>query len=233
VKDGMIYVGGEEAHHIANVMRLKAGDSVLTFDGTGSEYSGVIRSVGKRELVIDITATRRSAAPRRPAVTLIQAVPKKEKIEYIIEKATELGVDSIVPVLTARTIPEWSREKSDSRVARWARIATEAAKQCGRTDVPDVRAVSEFSEVVSDKGMKGLRLIAALHEGAVTLKKALGPRREGRISVAIGPEGDFTPAEIKMALDSGFMLVNLGPRVLKSDTAGLFVLSVIGHEYSG
>jgi 16S rRNA (uracil1498-N3)-methyltransferase len=233
VKDGKIYVYGEEAHHISNVMRLKVGDSITAFDGTGSEYSGVIRSAGKRSLVIDITDTRRSKPQERPKITLMQAIPKKEKIEYIIEKATELGVDFIIPVFTGRTIPQWSAEKQSSRTTRWVKIATEAAKQCGRVDVPQISQVSDFKEAVSRIGPHGFKLIAALREGSVALKKALhGRAREEDIYIAIGPEGDFTEAEIGLALDAGFELVSLGPRVLKSDTAGLFVLSVIGYEYS-
>lgn len=232
VKGSTISVSGEEAHHIADVMRLAPGDRVVTFDGTGKEYSGVIRSVGKKELLIEITDTRSSAAPAGPRVTLIQSITKKEKIEYIIEKATELGVDSIVPVFTERTVPEWNTEKRSLHLSRWRKLATEASKQCGRIDIPGLCDIADFTDVARDEKLAGLKLIAALQNGSVALKKALSGSKDDRIYIAIGPEGDFTPAEIKTAVDSGFKLVSLGARVLKSDTAGLFALSAIGYEYS-
>jgi len=232
VKGSVISVTGEEAHHIADVMRLKVKDKVVTFDGTGKEYIGVIKEVGKKSIVIDVTDTREAPKTLAPRVTLIQAIPKREKIEYLIEKATELGVDSIVPVFTERTIPNWDEEKRASHVIRWRKIAREASKQCGRLDIPKVPEIAQFSNIIIDEKLSGLKLIAALADDTEPIRRALKDFKGDQIIIAIGPEGDFTPDEVKSAVGRGFIPVSLGFRVLKSDTAGLFALSVIDYEYS-
>lgn len=232
VKRGVISVTGQEAHHIADVMRLKPKDKVVTFDGTGKEYIGVIKEAGKKSVVIEVIETREAAKARAPGVTLIQAIPKREKIEYLIEKATELGVGSIVPVFTGRTIPDWDPEKRASHVVRWRKIAREASKQCGRPDIPNIPDIARFSDVINDERCSGLKLIAALEDGAEPIRRALKDFKGDHICIAIGPEGDFTPDEVKDAFGRGFKPVSLGIRVLKSDTAGLFALSAIDYEYS-
>lgn len=232
VKGNIISVTGEEAHHIADVMRLKVNDRVITFDGTGKEYAGVIKEAGKKSVLIEVTGIRETAATKSPRTTLIQAIPKREKIEYLIEKATELGVGSIIPVFTDRTIPDWDADKMASRTVRWRRIAREASKQCGRLDIPDIPDIAQFSDILKDKNMSGLKLIAALQDGAEPIRMALKGFKGEQIYVAIGPEGDFTPGEVRIAVGCGFKPVSLGQRVLKSDTAGLFALSAIDYEYS-
>ena len=232
IKGNVISVTGEEAHHIADVMRLKVKDEVVTFDGTGKEYIGVIKEVGKKSIVIEVTETREAAKTRAPRITLIQAIPKREKIEYLIEKATELGVGSIAPVFTERTIPDWDEDKKAARVIRWRKIAREASKQCGRLDVPKIPDIAQFSDIINDETLSGLKLIAALQDGTEPLRKALKDFKGENIYIAIGPEGDFTPGEVKDAIERGFKPVSLGIRVLKSDTAGLFALSAIEYEYS-
>lgn len=232
IKADTISVTGEEAHHIIDVMRLKIGDDVVTFDGTGKEYIGLIKEVGKKSIVIKVTGTRDAAKTRAPKVTLIQAIPKREKIEYLIEKATELGVGTIIPVFTGRTIPDWDEDKRTSHVFRWRRITREASKQCGRSDIPNVTDIMQFQEMLKRGDMTGMKLIAALQDGTLPMKEALKGFSGDKIYIAIGPEGDFTPDEVKSAVKCGFKPVSLGLRVLKSDTAGLFALSAIGYEYS-
>ncbi|MCX5679100.1 MAG: 16S rRNA (uracil(1498)-N(3))-methyltransferase [Candidatus Omnitrophica bacterium] len=230
VKGNVISVTGEEAHHIADVMRLKVKDEVITFDGTGKEYIGVIKEVGKKSIVIEVTGTREAAKTRAPRITLIQAIPKREKIEYLIEKATELGVSAIVPIFTERTIPDWDLDKRASHVARWRKIAREASKQCGRLDIPNIPEIAQFSDVINDEKLSGLKLIAALQDDAEPIRRALKDFKGDHIYIAIGPEGDFTPDEVKDTIECGFKSVSLGLRVLKSDTAGLFALSAIDYE---
>jgi len=233
VKGNTISVSGDEAHHIVDVMRLKVSDGVVTFDGLGREYTGVITKADKRSLVIEVKSVRESESLSGPRVTVIQAIPKREKIEYFIEKATELGVSVIMPVTSERTIPDWSDEKKASHLERWRKLAREASKQCGRLDVPEISKIAEFRGLLADIKNDGIKLIAALDDRAVPIKTALQGSGTAGVIIAIGPEGDFTPGEVNAAVDHGFRIVSLGPRVLKSDTAGLFVLSVIGNEYAG
>ncbi len=232
VRGNNIMLSGKEAHHILDVMRLKELDKVVTFDGTGREYIGFVKEVRRKSLTIEIVETRTPLNKGASRITLIQAIPKKDKMDYIVEKATELGAYSIMPSITKRTIPDWDEGKKITSQERWQRIAQEAAKQCGRLDVPEVKALRGLESVLSDVGEYDLKLLAALSDEAVSLKEALGDFKGGMVAIAIGPEGDFTAEEVKKAQDAGFKLINLGPRVLKSDTAGIAVLSILNYEFS-
>lgn len=233
VRGGRILVTGKEAHHILDVMRLKESDKVVTFDGMGNEYTGFIKKADRKTLLIEITETHASSAKSGLNITLIQAIPKKEKMDYIVEKSTELGVSSIIPVITERTIPKWDQSKKLSSPQRWRRIAENASKQCGRSDVPKVEAVKNFGDAIKELKNGSLKLIAALSDASVPLKevfKDIEPCGMD-IVVAIGPEGDFTQRELDAAKGVHFTTVSLGPRVLKSDTAGLAVLAILSYEF--
>ncbi|MFH1190183.1 MAG: 16S rRNA (uracil(1498)-N(3))-methyltransferase [Candidatus Omnitrophota bacterium] len=232
VKGNLIEIGGREAHHIMDVMRLKELDKVVTFDGTGREYTGFIKEVRRKSVVIEIVETKTPQG--RPAcdMTLIQALPKKDKMDYIVEKSTELGVSRMIPVVTERTVPNWDERKRELSVERWRKISMEASKQCGRADVPDISQVRDFTGICANASDYDLALIAALDESAVDLRSVLIGFGGGKIAVAIGPEGDFTPGEVAKAKESGFRVVSLGTRILKSDTAGLFTLAILNYEFS-
>lgn len=232
VRGNNILIGGKEAHHILDVMRLKELDRVVAFDGTGKEYVGFIRETKRKSLLVEIVETRSPVSKERSRITLIQAIPKKEKMDYIVEKSTELGVYSIVPVVTKRTIPKWDDRKNLLSVARWRKIAKGSSEQCGRLDLPIVSGIRSFSDSLKDSSDYDLTLMAALSDEAIRLKDALTDFTGGKVAVAIGPEGDFTPDEIRKAEDVNFKLVNLGPRVLRSDTAGLAVLAILNYEFS-
>jgi len=176
VEGNSILITGKEAHHILNVMRLKRLDKVAAFDGTGKEYTGFISQIGSRTITVEIVETR--VPPNLMAVrtTLMQAIPKKEKMGYIVEKATELGVNHIMPVMTARTIVDWDEKKKAAAVTRWQKIAVEASKQCGRVDIPEIEAVEDFGGMVKSAGDYDLALIAALDAAAAPLKDALRER---------------------------------------------------------
>lgn len=232
VRGNSVLITGKEAHHILDVMRLKAQDKIVAFDGTGREYIGFIKDVKRKSLSVEVVKTSTPSHAVLPEVALFQAIPKKDKMDYIVEKATELGVYSIRPIVTKRTIVRWDDRKKAISVARWQRIAKEAAKQCGRPDVPQVSAVRNFSDCLKDSSDYDLALLAALADRTIRLKDALSAFSGGKICVAIGPEGDFTPDEIERAEEVNFKLVNLGPRVLKADTAGLVVLAVLNYEFS-
>lgn len=231
VKGKHILVSGEEAHHILDVMRLKESDKVVTFDGTGREYVGFIKEIKRKDLIIEIVETRTPSNKESSKITLIQAIPKKDKMDYIVEKSTELGVSSVIPVIAARTIPDWDESKRNATVERWRKIALGASKQSGRSDIPDVGKIVDFAQSVQGSDNYDLALIAALSDEAVPLKNVLKDFKGGKVAIAIGPEGDFTPDEIKLAREAGFRLVNLGSRVLKSDTAGLAVLAILNYEF--
>ncbi|MFH1837451.1 MAG: RsmE family RNA methyltransferase [Candidatus Omnitrophota bacterium] len=233
INSGEINIRGKEAHHILGVMRLKEGDEVRVFDGTGCEYVGFIKEAnekGKR-VTIEVIRTERPSETRRPEIVLAQAVPKKKKMEYIVEKATELGVSKIIPLISERTIVRPRDKKDrDAMTARWKRISLEASKQCGRKDVPEIEDMTLLIELMGKMEEYDLVLMACLTEERISLKEALRDAFKGKILILIGPEGDFSPEEARMVHKDNCKLISLGERVLKSDTAGLFVLSAISYE---
>lgn len=231
IKGRRMVITGKEAHHILDVMRLKVSDKVTTFDGSGKEYIGIIREADRKSLEVEIIETRAACPKEHIKITLIQALTKKEKIDYIIEKATELGVSRVVPVFTERTIPVWDDEKRRAHVERWRKTAREAAKQCGRSDVPEIAEIEDFSSAAAKMPGEDLRLIAVLSEETVPIADAVAGCKPKGIVIAIGPEGDFTLQETEAAKKGGFKPVSLGPRVLKSDTAGLAAIAILNYEF--
>ncbi len=230
IRDNNITIEGREAHHIIDVMRLRVSDKVSAFDGTGKEYLGFIKNISRGSLVIEITDTRTTGERKAARITLVQALPKKEKMDYIVEKATELGVSAIVPVVTARTIPTWGDVKKNAQVERWRRIAKEASKQCGRLDIPGIAEISAFADFVKRPCNFDVKLIAILNNETVPLKEAIKGFSSGSVAIAIGPEGDFSPDEAMAAKNAGYKQISLGPLVLKSDTAGLALLAILNYE---
>jgi len=232
VRGKSILITGKEAHHILDVMRLGSLDKIVAFDGSGKEYVGFIKDTKPGIVSVEIVETRTPSGPQGSKITLIQALPKKEKMDYIVEKSTELGVHSIIPVTTERTIPKWNASKSAAHVERWAKIVKEASKQCGRVDIPTVKGIMTFPESVKGAADYDLRLLAALTDETIRLKEALSGFKGGKVVIAIGPEGDFTSREVNKAREAGFKLISLGLRVLKSDTAGLAALAILNYELS-
>jgi len=232
IRANKISVTGEEAHHIIDVMRLRPRDRVVTFDGTGKEYTGIIKDVKAKSLTIEIIEERESASGSAIRITLIQALPKKEKMDYIVEKATELGIHSIIPVVTDRTIPKWDESKRALQQDRWRKLAMEASKQCGRVNVPEIGDIAVFRNALKQLAGYDLALVASLSGESVPLKDAVKGFAGKKIVVAIGPEGDFTDEEVGLAKEADFRLISLGARVLKSDTAALAVLAILDYEYS-
>lgn len=226
---------GEEAHHCLDVMRCREGDRVVVFDGAGAEAEAEIVETAKG--AVKLTARLLGATPRPlAAITLGQAVPKGKNMDLIVQKATELGVSRLVPLLSERTVVQLDGEDLERKRQKWQRVAIEACKQCGQNWIPEVAPptkVETFARQVRDP----LRLVAAIGPASRPLKAILsafgedpGGVRPSAATVMIGPEGDFTPAEIATALSHGFAPLSLGSIILRSETAALYALSILGHE---
>ena len=221
-----VIIAGQEAHHIRDVIRLKIGDRFIGFDGTGNSYTlRLLRSSDIIEAEIEKISSKRPDAPR---ILLACAVPKLKKIEYIIEKATELGVSDILPMITDRTSVRFDKKAMLNKNIRWKKIALEASKQCGRDILPKVHSVLNFKEAI--KLIERLRyknkIIPCLSEGSRYLKEIINGRIDD-IAILIGPEGDFADREVDYARERGFKPVSLGELVLKVDTACIFTISVV------
>lgn len=234
--EGPLTLSGEEARHCTQVLRCNVGEAVVVFDGAGREAGGSIESIDGGEVVV-ATRTRSSTEQPPAALTLCQAVPKGKNMDLIVQKATELGVTRIVPLLSDRTVVRLDSDEVDKKRAKWQRVALEACKQCGQNWLPEVAAPVPVADFLKGSGAAGseLSLIAAIDDRARSLKEILadgegdgGPPASA--SIMIGPEGDFTPAELDAAFNAGFQPMSLGPIVLRSETAAIYSLSVLVHE---
>lgn len=221
----------DEIRHIYKVMRLKNGDKINVFDGIQKEYTGVIENINNNCINIRITGETIYKPDKQYNVTLYQAVTKKVKMDYIIEKAVELGVDRIVPILTERTVP-LINEFDENKLKRWKAIAITASKQCGRIKLPEISPVITFERSLIDVKGHELILFAAIHKDGKPLKEALRNAKYGNIAVFIGPEGDFSQKEVSLAKDNGFIICSLGSLVLRVETAMIYLLSCLTYEYS-
>ena len=223
---------GDQARYLRTVLRMRAGDPLVVFNGSVWEYDAVIRQRPEGGISLEITG-KRPAPADAIEITLCQAIPKVEKMEAIIRHATELGAGRIIPFFAKRSVPRWPVEKSPQKRTRWQKIAVEACRQCGRTDIPEIGGIVTFEEMLLFSRPGGLNLIFWEEESARGIRGVLqDPRQVGMKSflLVVGPEGGFEKGEIDRALQAGFLSVSLGKRVLRVDTAAAAVLAVIQYE---
>jgi 16S rRNA (uracil1498-N3)-methyltransferase len=208
-----------EVHHARHVLRLRAGDELEVFDGVGHAVRCRLGADGA-----PLTPLHHSITPPLPVrLTLAVAVIKKN-MDFLVQKATELGVAAIVPLVTGRTVARPPR--SD----RWREIALEACKQCGNNWLPEITAPQPFADWLRAPGNHDVRFVAALQPDARPVKECLPAKPVSAALLLIGPEGDFTATEYAAARAAGCVPVTLGPLVLRADTAALYALSVLHHE---
>ncbi len=227
---GTLKVEGEEVKHIRKVLRLKAGDEITVFDGLGKEIEGTIVEEGLSSVVIKIQNFYSLKGDSPLEVILAQSLLKGQKMDYLIQKATELGVKDIIPFLSSRSVPLLEKSRQLRRHHRWEKIAIEASKQCGRGVLPKIESLQDYSDMLQGASSNALRLIFWEREG-IPLKELLGRSEEKKeIFFVIGPEGGFTQGEIDAAKRSGFIPVTLGKRILRAETASLCFLSILQYE---
>jgi 16S rRNA (uracil1498-N3)-methyltransferase len=231
VREPSITITGDDLRHIRTVLRKQPGDLLTLLDGQGREYTVRITVIEKAEIETEIVERRKRELPT-VRVTLGQGLPKSDKMDFIVQKATELGVSSLVPLVTERTIVKVKDE--GKRCERWQKIAREAAMQSGRPDIPKVETIRSFSEFIrtAAPGPKTLFLLP-WEEGTEPVKNVLRGHLDAKhVVVLIGPEGGFSQAEADAAKEKGFHLVSLGPNILRTETAAVAVLSMIGYDIS-
>lgn len=223
-------ISGELCRHIATVLRLKAGDVIRLADGAGREATATITVVAKEGIHVDLVPLAMEAtASTAPLITLYQGLPKGEKLELILQKCTELGVGAIVPFMAERSIARLEGEKREKRLGRWQKIALEAARQSGRETVPRIDFSPDLRGILQGE-TSDLRLLLWEDERDQGLHGLLaGAARPETIAVIIGPEGGLTAAEAAMALEAGYRPVSLGKRILRTETAGLAIVSILQY----
>lgn len=223
----------EDVSHIKKVLRMDAGDEALVLDGSGALYKVRFLEILKDKVVCEILEKSFSEAEPEVNVTLYQGVPKSDKMEQIIQKCTELGIKKIVPVMMDRCVSKL--EKNSDKIKRWNKIAREAAKQSGRGVVPKVEEPICFKEAIALLNADEISLMPYEimgHEGKKGLKELLKDKKAKTIGVIIGPEGGFSDAEAEYARENKINMIGLGKRILRTETAGSAVLSVIMYEYN-
>ena len=224
----------EQAHHCIDVMRQKVGDHLSVFNGEGVEAKARITAIERDEVKFEILAKAVAVRPLHP-VWLAQAMTKKNAMELILQKATELGVAEIIPLQSDHSVVQVDDERSDAKLDKWRKLTIEAAKQCGQNWLPKIHAPQKPAEFMAAVPKSAVKLIASLQPEAKPLKSVLRETvpalKPGTpLVVMIGPEGDFTPAEIGAARSAGFAPVSLGKIILRAETAAFFTLSALAYE---
>jgi 16S rRNA (uracil1498-N3)-methyltransferase len=230
IEKGMLRVEGDEVRHIRKVLRLKAGDKIVIFDGTAREYEGTIVEADSSSVVIKVQNVLPSRSESPLEIALAQGLLKGEKMDYLIQKATELGVNRVIPFLSSRTIPLLEESRRLNRHHRWKKIAVEASKQSGRGVVPKIESLQDYFEMVQTATQDSLRLILWEKEGARLKEILAGAKAKKKIFFVVGPEGGLTHDEVDHARRREFIPVNLGRRILRSETSSLCLLSILQYE---
>jgi 16S rRNA (uracil1498-N3)-methyltransferase len=231
IRGGYASLGGDIFNHVVRVLRLGTGDNVLLTDEQGNEHRGMIDQVSKEWATVKIGATSQPEAPATdtPRITICQALPKGEKIDLILQKGTELGVHDFVLFGGARSVARIRENQRDARLERWGRIVSGAARQCGRTTVPEVRWCASAAEALASADRE-LRLLLWEEERRQGLKQILaGLSRPSSVVVAVGPEGGFDPREVELFQQNGYLPVSLGSRILRTETAAMAVTAILQY----
>ncbi len=238
-----------EAHHVRDVLRMKSGARLVVFNGRGREVTAEIVDLARDEIRLR-KLQENETAPLRCRITLGQAIPKGKNMDLIVQKAVEIGAAEIAPLISERTIVDLDAKEAEQKRSKWQQIAIEATKQCGQNWLPTVQAprkLKEFFGVAT--GLRSvatshsdvatthdLRLIGSLQPDALHLKHILSEFRERHgdrpqnVLMMVGPEGDFTPAELALAKSHGCLPITLGPIILRVETAAIYCLSVLSYE---
>lgn len=225
-----ITVRGEDARHIARVLRMQPGETLTVCDGLGTDYECVLGQAAPDAVTARVVRAYPSAGEPGVRVTLYMALPKADKMELIVQKATELGVAEIAPFVSSRCVSRPDAQSLHKKCARWGKIAAEAAKQCGRGRIPRVRDAVPMAEAVALAAGDALPLLLYEAERENSLRAALTGGMLESVSVMVGPEGGFAPEEVRAAQDAGLRSISLGPRILRCETAPLAALSAIMYE---
>lgn len=231
----LIELSEREAHHAATVLRLKPKDRVVVLDGAGSELSCNVEHLGKNRVTLRVYQ-RNNVPPLPYQLTLVQAIPKGKTMETIVQKATELGAWRVAPILADRTVAHIDKENTETKVEKWNWIAIDSIKQCGSAWIPRISEPVTPAQYLANPERCELNLIATLQPDAkhprIFLRDFLQEkgRKPKSIAVWVGPEGDFTPAEISAIRGTGALPITLGQLILRSETAAFYCLSVLNYE---
>lgn len=216
----------QAGEHLARVLRLEAGHPLILFSGDGAEYDARLAALAKRGVTAEVGARREVSRESPLPLTLVQGVARGEKMDWILQKATELGVARIVPVITERTEVRLDEERGSRRLAHWAQVIASACEQCGRNVLPEILAPQKLMHYCASLGETDTNARFALLPEADTGPRDIGPLPHGAL-LLIGPEGGLSDHDIAVARNGGFRGLRLGPRILRTETAGLAAIAAL------
>lgn len=229
ISDNTAIITGEDVKHISRVLRMAPGDKVMICDGVGYQYLAEIAEISKDDVRLSILSAERCASEPHQRITLYQGLPKGDKMELIVQKCVELGISEIVPAAAERSVVKVKPGEFGGKRTRYQRVAYEAAKQCGRGIIPEIAELTTFK--AADFSRHDLIIIAYEDEKSKTLKSLLKDNLSAKdIAVVIGPEGGLERCEVDTLIQKGGTAVTLGPRILRTETAGMAALAMILYE---
>jgi 16S rRNA (uracil1498-N3)-methyltransferase len=219
---------GDAANHIARVLRLEPGAPLIVFDGHGGEYAARIETLRKGAVIIEVQERSPTSRESSLSLTLAQGVSRGERMDWVVQKATELGVTAIIPVLTERTVVKLDARQSERKLAHWQGIAVAASEQSGRDKIPNIVAPLALHDFLRSIDPQTTRLLLS-PAGTQRVTDLKAPER--KIVVLIGPEGGLAETEQRAAIGAGFLAVRMGPRVLRTETAAVAALTLLQHQF--
>lgn len=232
VRDGKIFIEGSDVNHMKNVLRMRVGEQVQISDQNGKNYLCELKTFEEEQACFRIVETQRSQNELGSRLYLFQGLPKSDKMELIVQKAVELGVYEVIPVATHRAVVKLDEKKAAKKTARWNAIAEGAARQSGRDVIPVVKNVMTLEDALAYAA--DLDLILMPYEdaqGMAKTRRVISEIRQGQsVGIFIGPEGGFEEAEVQKAQETGAVPITLGKRILRTETAGIAVLSILMYH---
>jgi len=228
--DNSITLSKESSHYLSNVLRLQGGSPLIVFNGKGGEYNAEISEIKKRDVTINVKEYADVDNESPLSIHLLQGVSRGEKMDYTIQKATELGVKTITPVITERSIIKMSAERWLKKIEHWRGVAISACEQCGRNILPEINEPIEFRSIINAVSSDENDALIILHPGGTSLKIVIS-KAPRRVTVLIGAEGGFSETELANAISSGFVPVAIGPRILRTETAGAAIISALQSNW--
>lgn len=224
-------IRGIQARHIRTVLHLKAGDSIILFDGTGSQYRATITGTLQDCVRVQIEEKLHPITESPLKVTIGQGIIKYKKMDWVIQKATELGITAIIPFISSRTIPMWKEDKRAKKIERWRSIALESLKQCGRAVPPHIENIIHFDQILKRPEASCLKIILWENAARDRLPDVLKSHSDTKkIFALIGPEGGFTEEEVRKASMHKFIPVKMGDRLLRAETAAMAFMSIVQYQ---
>jgi 16S rRNA (uracil1498-N3)-methyltransferase len=229
-------IDGEDLHHISRVMRMKSGDQIICVTEDGRSAVCTIAEITDEQIVADVVKWEEETAELPVHITIASGLPKGDKLEWIIQKGTELGAAKFVPFLAARSIVKWDEKKSAKKVERWQKIAKEAAEQSHRSKIPTVDSPVSIKTILQRAEQYDSCLVAYEEEAkrgeASVLATTLRDLKSGQsLLIIFGPEGGLSTDEVSLLKDKGFLMCGLGPRILRTETAPLYLLSAVSYHF--